>query len=84
METNGEYLCNGAQLYRSVIVFGETTIIRSDRAVKNWFFDKLREKYVPQKISAQLSPEYPDIDKIIVYRVAIANMTGKRSLGLGH
>lgn len=84
METNGKYLCNGSQLYTSVVVFGETAIIRDDNSVKNWFFDRLREKYVPESISAQLSPEYPDVDKIIVYRVAIERMTGKRSSGIGH
>ncbi len=84
METAGRYLCNGSQLYTSVVVFGETTIIREDDSVKNWFFDRLREKYVPPAISNQLSPEYPDIDKIIVYRVAIEIITGKRSSGVGH
>jgi nitroimidazol reductase NimA-like FMN-containing flavoprotein (pyridoxamine 5'-phosphate oxidase superfamily) len=84
METSGEYLCDGSQLYSSVVLFGEITIIRNDDAIKNWFFDQLREKYVPEQISAQLSPEYPDIGKVIVYRVAIEKMTGKRSSGLGH
>jgi nitroimidazol reductase NimA-like FMN-containing flavoprotein (pyridoxamine 5'-phosphate oxidase superfamily) len=84
METDGEYLCDGSQLYSSVVLFGETTIIRNDDAIKNWFFDRLREKYVPPQISAELSAEYPDIGKIIVYRVAIEKMTGKRSSGIGH
>lgn len=84
METNGQYLCDGSQLYSSVVVFGETTIIRDDAPVKNWFFDQLRQKYVPTAVSAELSPEYPDIDKIIVYRVAIERMTGKQSAGSGH
>jgi len=84
METSGQYLCDGSQLYSSVVLFGEATIIRNDDAVKNWFFDRLREKYVPQEISVQLSPEYPDIGKIIVYRVAIEKITGKRSSGVGH
>lgn len=84
METAGQYLCNGSQLYTSVVVFGETTIIREDAAVKNWFFDRLREKYVSAEISTQLSPEYPDINKIIVYRVAIEIITGKQSSGVGH
>jgi uncharacterized protein len=84
METAGEYLCDGSQLYSSVVLFGEITIIRDDAAIKNWFFDRLREKYVPQQISEQLSPEYPDIGKIIVYRVTIEKMTGKRSSGVGH
>jgi len=84
MQTAGQYLCDGAQLYSSVVVFGQVTVVRSDDEVKNWFFDRLREKYVPNEVSAQLSPEYPDIDKIIVYRVAIEKMTGKRSTGLGH
>ncbi|HYT18950.1 MAG TPA: pyridoxamine 5'-phosphate oxidase family protein [Candidatus Polarisedimenticolia bacterium] len=84
METAGEYLCNGSQLYTSVVVFGEISIIRDDDRVKNWFFDRLREKYVPRDISDQLSPEYPDTGKIIVYRVAIERMTGKRSSGVGH
>ena len=50
----------------------------------HWFFDRLREKYVPQEVSAQLSSEYPHIGKIIVYRVAIEKVTGKRSSGIGH
>lgn len=84
IETNGQYLCNGSQLYTSVVVFGETTIIREDDAIKNWFFDRLREKYVPTAVSTQLSPDYPDINKIIVYRVAIEIITGKQSSGVGH
>jgi nitroimidazol reductase NimA-like FMN-containing flavoprotein (pyridoxamine 5'-phosphate oxidase superfamily) len=84
METSGEYLCDGSQLYGSVVVFGEITIIRNDDETKKWFFERLREKYVPQEISAQLSREYPDIGKIIVYRVTIEKMTGKRSSGIGH
>ncbi len=84
LETNGPYLCDGAQLYGSVVLFGETTILRDDDKIKNWFFDELRKKYVPAEASAQLRPEYPDIDKIIVYRIAIEKMTGKRSSGVGH
>jgi nitroimidazol reductase NimA-like FMN-containing flavoprotein (pyridoxamine 5'-phosphate oxidase superfamily) len=84
METAGPYLCDGSQLYGSVALFGEATIIRDDAARKNWFFDRLREKYVPADVSAQLCPEYPDIAKIIVYRIAIEKMTGKRSSGVGH
>lgn len=84
MQTSGPYLCDGSQLYGSVILFGAVTIIRDDEAVKNWFFDRLREKYVPGDVSAQLRPEYPDIGKIIVYRLAIEKMTGKRSSGVGH
>ena len=83
METNGQYLCDGSQLYASVILFGRATII-PNAAQKNWFFDRLREKYVPADVSAQLSPEYPDIDKIILYRSSIDIMTGKRSSGVGH
>ncbi len=84
METAGPYLCNGSQIYTSVIVFGEVTPIRNDDAIKNWFFDRLREKYVPAAISAELRPEYPDIGKIIVYRVAIEILTGKQSIGVRH
>lgn len=84
MDTDGPYLCDGSQLYGSVIVFGRVTIVRDDAGKKNWFFDRLREKYVPKEVSAQLSPEYPDIGKIIVYEIAIEKMTGKRSAGVGH
>ncbi len=84
METAGQYLCDGSQLYSSVIVFGTTSIVRSDDAVKRWFFDRLREKYVPEEISAELSADYPDIAKIIVYRITIDKMTGKKSTGIGH
>jgi hypothetical protein len=65
-------------------LFGEITIIRDNEKIKNWFFDRLREKYVAEQVSVQLSSEYPDIGKIIVYRVAIEKMTGKRSSGIGH
>ena len=37
METSGEYLCDGSQLYGSVVVFGEITIIRGDEKIKNSF-----------------------------------------------
>ena len=84
METSGDYLCDGSQLYGSAILFGTATILRNDDATKNWFFDRLREKYVPAEVSAQLKPEYPDIGKIIVYRITIDRMTGKRSSGVGH
>ena len=84
METSGQYLCDGSQLYGSVVLFGTATILRTEDATKNWFFDRLREKYVPTDISAQLSSEYPDIGKIFVYKIAIEKMTGKRSSGVGH
>jgi nitroimidazol reductase NimA-like FMN-containing flavoprotein (pyridoxamine 5'-phosphate oxidase superfamily) len=84
METSGPYLCDGSQRYGSVVLFGETRVINDDEAVKRWFFDRMREKYVPPEVSAQLGPEYPDIGKIIVYRIAIEKMTGKRSSGVGH
>lgn len=84
METNGQYLCDGSQLYRSVVVFGTAEIVRNDDEKKKWFFDRLRERYVPPEVSAGLSPEYPDIGKIIVYEIAIEKMTGKRSSGVGH
>jgi nitroimidazol reductase NimA-like FMN-containing flavoprotein (pyridoxamine 5'-phosphate oxidase superfamily) len=84
METAGQYLCDGSQLYGSVVVFGTATIVRTDDAKKKWFFDRLRERYVPPDVSATLSPEYPDINKIIVYEIAIDIMTGKRSSGVGH
>lgn len=84
METAGQYLCDGSQLYSSVVVFGFAEIVRDDDDLKNWFFDRLREKYVPQEISAGLSAAYPDIGKIIVYRIAIDQLTGKRSAGIGH
>jgi nitroimidazol reductase NimA-like FMN-containing flavoprotein (pyridoxamine 5'-phosphate oxidase superfamily) len=84
METNGQYLCDGAQLYGSVVVFGTATIVRNDDEKKKWFFDRLRERYVPKEVSAHLSAEYPDINKIIVYEIAIEKMTGKRSSGAGH
>jgi nitroimidazol reductase NimA-like FMN-containing flavoprotein (pyridoxamine 5'-phosphate oxidase superfamily) len=84
METAGQYLCDGSQLYSSVVVFGTITIVRNDDVIKRWFFDQLRAKYVPAEISADLSADYPDIAKIIVYRIAIDQMTGKRSTGVGH
>lgn len=84
METSGQFLCDGAQLYGSVVVFGEVTIVRDDREKKKWFFDRLRERYVPPEVSKTLSAEYPGIDKIIVYEIAIEKMTGKRSSGVGH
>ncbi len=84
LETNGQYLCDGSQLYRSVIVFGTATIVRDDAEKKNWFFDRLRERYVTPEVSVTLRPEYPDIGKIIVYEIAIDKMTGKRSSGVGH
>ena len=84
METSGPYLCDGSQLYGSVVLFGTATIVRHDDAKKKWFFDRLRERYVPAEVSAKLSPEYPDIAKIIVYEIAIEQMTGKRSAGVGH
>lgn len=84
METNGPYLCDGSQLYGSVVVFGKATIVRHDEEKKKWFFDRLRERYVSAEVSAKLSPEYPDTAKIIVYEIAIEKLTGKRSRGVGH
>jgi nitroimidazol reductase NimA-like FMN-containing flavoprotein (pyridoxamine 5'-phosphate oxidase superfamily) len=77
VETADQYLCNGSQLYTSVVVFGEIAIVRDDDHVKRWLFDRLREKYVPRDISDQLSPEYSDTGKIIVYRVAVERLTRK-------
>ncbi len=75
------YACDSALVYTSVVLFGEVTIIE-DREQKAWFFDRLLEKYGNPEW--RFEPGYPLLDRIILYKVKIQTLTGKRSEGLRH
>ncbi len=75
------YACNSALVYTSVIVFGTVALIE-DRSRKEWFFDRLIEKYGTPEWSFE--PGYPQVHRILLYEVTIEVLTGKRSLGLPH
>lgn len=75
------YACNSALVYTSVIVFGPVRILE-DRKKKEWFFDRLLEKYGQAEWSFE--PGYPHIHRILLYEQQIEILTGKRSFGLYH
>ena len=75
------YLCESSLLYRSVVVFGTVEVIE-DRDRKNWFFDRMVEKYGDPSLT--FKPGYPMIDRIILFRMAIEILTGKESAGSAH
>jgi hypothetical protein len=75
------FACDSSLLYSSVIVFGTAQVI-DDRDKKTWFFDRMVEKYGDP--SLQFKPGYPMLDRIILFRMAMERMTGKRNSGMAH
>jgi uncharacterized protein len=75
------HACDSALIYSSVIVYGTARVIE-DNAKKEWFFDRLLERFAEPGM--KFKPGYPALDRIILFEVAIETLTGKRSPGMGH
>lgn len=75
------YACNSSLVYTSVVAFGQLQIL-DDREKKEWFMDRLVEKYADPGVAFE--PGYPKIDRIILYALEPEILTGKRSVGLRH
>ncbi|WP_106497931.1 pyridoxamine 5'-phosphate oxidase family protein [Lentibacillus sp. Marseille-P4043] len=76
-----KYACQSALVYQSAVVFGNVNHIKDD-AKKEWFFDRLLEKYGDPEWS--FAKGYPALSKIELFEVEIEKITGKRNEGLSH
>ncbi|MDY0406765.1 pyridoxamine 5'-phosphate oxidase family protein [Virgibacillus sp. 179-BFC.A HS] len=76
-----KYACQSALVYTSVVLFGTISRIDDD-AQKEWFFDKLLEKYGDPGWSFEKG--YPALSKIELFEVQIDTITGKLNEGLRH
>jgi len=74
----GRFECDSGLAYRSVILFGRVHIA-DDRATKQWFCEKLMEKYGKPN-SIRPKNFFPRLDIITVYRMTVERMTGKQRL----
>jgi nitroimidazol reductase NimA-like FMN-containing flavoprotein (pyridoxamine 5'-phosphate oxidase superfamily) len=77
--------CNSALIYKSVVAYGAVRIVEgagSDKK-KAWFFDRLLER-LNEPMSAYEKPEYPMLDRIILFEVVLEIVTGKINVGLHH
>ncbi len=74
----GRFECDSGLAYRSVILFG-TVSIAEDTAIKQWFCERLMEKYgKPDTIRPKKF--FPRLDVITVYAMTVERMTGKQRL----
>ncbi|MCU9595404.1 pyridoxamine 5'-phosphate oxidase family protein [Caldibacillus thermolactis] len=76
-----KYACQSALVYRSVVVFGQIKKIDED-AKKEWFFDRLLEKYGNPEWNFEKG--YPALPKIDLFEIQIEKMTGKLNEGFRH
>lgn len=72
----GRFECDTSIAYRSVIAFGAIEVV-ADGARKKAFFDAFMAKYADP---AWQRPKgfYPRMDKITVYAITLARVTGKK------
>ncbi|MCM3568645.1 pyridoxamine 5'-phosphate oxidase family protein [Neobacillus mesonae] len=76
-----KYACQSALVYTSVVLFGKIHHIEDD-AKKEWFYDRLLEKYGKPEWSFEKG--YPALAKTELFEVEIEKITGKLSQGLSH
>ncbi|MDQ0215993.1 nitroimidazol reductase NimA-like FMN-containing flavoprotein (pyridoxamine 5'-phosphate oxidase superfamily) [Oikeobacillus pervagus] len=76
------YACQSALVYMSVVLFGNIRLIEDDKK-KEWFFDRLLEKYGNPEWSFEKSG-YPALHKIQLFEVSIEQITGKLNEGFTH
>lgn len=76
-----KYACQSALVYASVVLFGQIKKIDDD-AKKEWFFDRLLEKYGNPEWNFEKG--YPALPKIDLFEVQIEKMTGKLNKGFRH
>ena len=74
----GRFECDSGLAYRSVILFG-TIRIAEDTATKQWFCERLMEKYGKPN-SIRPKNFFPRLDIITVYAMTVERMTGKECL----
>ena len=74
----GRFECDTGLAYRSVILFGKTRIAE-DSATKQWFCERLMEKYGKPN-SIRPKNFFPRLDVIVVYAMTVERMTGKQRL----
>lgn len=77
-----KYACQSALVYTSVVLFGQVKHITDD-SMKEWFFDRLLEKYGDPNWEFE-KKGYPILPKIELFEVDIENITGKENLGMYH
>jgi nitroimidazol reductase NimA-like FMN-containing flavoprotein (pyridoxamine 5'-phosphate oxidase superfamily) len=77
--------CDSALVYKSAVAYGQVRVVEEAGAneKKAWFFDRLLER-LKEPMSAYERPEYPMLDRIILFEVAIEIVTGKLNVGLHH
>lgn len=76
------YACQSSQEYVSVLAYGQVERIEEE-TVKNWFFDQLLLKYDSPGHRFP-DPSYPLNHKIILWKMHIDRLSGKRSEQGGH
>lgn len=76
-----KYACQSALAYASVVVFGTVKHIEDDEK-KEWFFDRLLEKYGNPEW--QFEKGYPALSKTELFAVKIEKATGKLNEGRRH
>ena len=77
-----KYACQSALVYTSIVLFGQVKHITDD-SMKEWFFDRLLEKYGDQKWEFERKG-YPILPKIELFEVEIEKITGKENEGMYH
>jgi len=77
-----KYACQSALVYTSVVLFGNIKRIEDD-AQKEWFFDRLLEKYGDPEWTFERKG-YPALPKIELFEVEIDTITGKLNEGFRH
>ncbi|MFJ7734883.1 pyridoxamine 5'-phosphate oxidase family protein [Lysinibacillus sp. NPDC097287] len=77
-----KYACQSALVYTSVVLFGTVKHITDD-SKKEWFFDRLLEKYGDPKWRFE-KEGYPVLPKIELFEIQIEQVTGKHNEGLMH
>jgi hypothetical protein len=74
----GRFECDSGLAYRSVILFG-TIRFAGDTATKQWFCERLMEKYGKPN-SIRPKNFFPRLDVINIYAMTVERMTGKARL----
>ncbi|WNS76509.1 pyridoxamine 5'-phosphate oxidase family protein [Bacillus sp. DTU_2020_1000418_1_SI_GHA_SEK_038] len=76
-----KFACQSALVYTSVVLFGTIKHIEDDKK-KEWFYDRLMEKYGNPEWTFEKG--YPALSKTELFEVQIDKITGKLSEGLSH
>lgn len=77
-----KYACQSALVYTSVVLFGQIKRIEEE-AKKEWFFDRLLEKYGDPNWEFERD-DYPALPKIELFEIEVETLTGKLNEGFRH